>query len=324
MKKLVVSMLLVVLLLTGCASNAKLSNGEEKVVDLTVGAISVDDLYKEMKSKYALNILINMVDTKILDQKYKEDDEEKKYIESMKNQAEMYYKYVYSQQYSSYSQFLLSQYGVSSADELDPIFRLDNRRNKAVKEYAKSLVSEKEINDYYETKIVGDMKVSHILIKVDQSSEDENANKEAKDNAYSKAQEIIKKLDEGGDFATLAKENSEDSSKSNGGDIGYFNDGDNEEAFFEASKKLKVGEYTKTPVETKYGYHIIKLTDKKEKESLEKVREKIEDALGEEKQKADDNFSYKALISLRRDSKIDITDKDLKKQYENYLYTYDN
>ena len=324
MKKLVVSMLLVVLLLTGCASNAKLSNGEEKVVDLTVGAISVDDLYKEMKSKYALNILINMVDTKILDQKYKEDDEEKKYIESMKNQAEMYYKYVYSQQYSSYSQFLLSQYGVSSADELDPIFRLDNRRNKAVKEYAKSLVSEKEINDYYETKIVGDMKVSHILIKVDQSSEDENANKEAKDNAYSKAQEIIKKLDEGGDFATLAKENSEDSSKSNGGDIGYFNDGDNEEAFFEASKKLKVGEYTKTPVETKYGYHIIKLTDKKEKESLEKVREKIEDALGEEKQKADDNFSYKALISLRRDSKINITDKDLKKQYENYLYTYDN
>ena len=324
MKKLVVSMLLVVLLLTGCASNAKLSNGEEKVVDLTVGAISVDDLYKEMKNKYALNILINMVDTKILDQKYKEDDEEKKYIESMKNQAEMYYKYVYSQQYSSYSQFLLSQYGVSSADELDPIFRLDNRRNKAVKEYAKSLVSEKEINDYYETKIVGDMKVSHILIKVDQSSEDENANKEAKDNAYSKAQEIIKKLDEGGDFATLAKENSEDSSKSNGGDIGYFNDGDNEEAFFEASKKLKVGEYTKTPVETKYGYHIIKLTDKKEKESLEKVREKIEDALGEEKQKADDNFSYKALISLRRDSKIDITDKDLKKQYENYLYTYDN
>ena len=324
MKKLVVSMLLVVLLLTGCASNAKLSNGEEKVVDLTVGAISVDDLYKEMKNKYALNILINMVDTKILDQKYKEDDEEKKYIESMKNQAEMYYKYVYSQQYSSYSQFLLSQYGVSSADELDPIFRLDNRRNKAVKEYAKSLVSEKEINDYYETKIVGDMKVSHILIKVDQSSEDENANKEAKDKAYSKAQEIIKKLDEGGDFATLAKENSEDSSKSNGGDIGYFNDGDNEEAFFEASKKLKVGEYTKTPVETKYGYHIIKLTDKKEKESLEKVREKIEDALGEEKQKADDNFSYKALISLRRDSKIDITDKDLKKQYENYLYTYDN
>ncbi len=324
MKKLVVSMLLVVLLLTGCASNAKLSNGEEKVVDLTVGAISVDDLYKEMKNKYALNILINMVDTKILDQKYKEDDEEKKYIESMKNQAEMYYKYVYSQQYSSYSQFLLSQYGVSSADELDPIFRLDNRRNKAVKEYAKSLVSEKEINDYYETKIVGDMKVSHILIKVDQSSEDENANKEAKDKAYSKAQEIIKKLDEGGDFATLAKENSEDSSKSNGGDIGYFNDGDNEEAFFEASKKLKVGEYTKTPVETKYGYHIIKLTDKKEKESLEKVREKIEDALGEEKQKADENFSYKALISLRRDSKINITDKDLKKQYENYLYTYDN
>ena len=323
MKKLLVSMLLVVLLLTGCGSNAKLSNGQEKVVGLTEGDISVDDLYQEMKSKYALNVLINMIDTKILDAKYKEDDEEKTYIDNMKGQTELYYKYIYSQQYSSYNQFLLAQYGVSSVDELDPVFRLEHRRNKAVKEYAKSLVTDKEIQNYYETKIVGDMKVSHILITVEKTDEsDTEATQAAKDAAYQKAQEIIAKLDDGEDFAKLAKENSKDSSASNGGDIGYFNDGDNEEAFFNAAKKLKVGEYTKTPVETKYGYHIIKLTDKKEKDKLENVKDKILDALGEEKQKADENMSYKALIKLRKDSKIEITDKDLKKQYENYLYNY--
>jgi foldase protein PrsA len=322
MKKIIVSMLLVVLLLTGCASNAKLADGKEKVVGLSEGDITADDLYQEIKNKYGLNVLINMIDTKILDKKYKEDDEEKKYIENMKAQTEMYYKYIYAQQYSSYNQFLLAQYGVSSADELDPVFRLDHRRNKIVKEYAKTLVSDKDIQSYYDTKIVGDMKVSHILIPVDSESDDETAKQEAKDKAYQTAQELIKKLDDGEDFAKLAKENSKDSSASNGGDIGYFNDGDNEEAFFEASKKLKVGEYTKTPVETKYGYHIIKLTDKKEKAKLEDVKDKIVDKLAEEKQTSDDKMSYKALIKMREDSKIDISDKDLKKQYENYLYNY--
>ena len=56
MKKLVVSMLLVLLLVTGCGKTPTLKNGEDAIVDLKEGAISVDDLYQEMKSKYALNV----------------------------------------------------------------------------------------------------------------------------------------------------------------------------------------------------------------------------------------------------------------------------
>ena len=325
MKKLVISMLLVVLLLTGCGSNAKLANGQEKVVDLKEGAITADELYTEMKNRYALNVLINMIDSKILNEKYKSDDEEKKYIESMTNQAQLYYQYFYNQQYSTYSQFILAQYGVSSEEGLNDVFALEHKRNKAVKDYAKRLVTEKEINDYYETKTVGDMKVSHILITVDAAEDaDENAKKEAKDAAYAKAQEVIKKLDDGGDFAELAKEYSKDSSASKGGDIGYINDdGSYEEAFVTAAKKLKTGAYTKTPVETKYGYHVIKLVDMKEKPKLADVKDTILDTLAEEKQKADENMSTKALIELRKNSNIDVVDKELKKQYENYIYNYE-
>ena len=323
MKKLIVGMLLVVLLVSGCAKAPKLSNGKEAVVSLGSEAISVDDLYEEMKNKYALNVLIDMVDKMILDKKYEATDEEKKYIENMKSQSQLYYNYIYNQQYSTYSAFLQAQYGVSSEDDLDPIFSLDYKRTQTAKDYAKSLVSDSEINKYYETNIVGDMRVSHILITASYKDDDtDEVKEEAKNKALETAKEVITKLENGEDFAELAKTYSKDSSASKGGDIGYFNDGDNEEEFFNAAKKLKVGEYTKEPVETKYGYHIIKLTDQKEKEALDKVKDKVIEALAEEKQQDDTNLSYKALIKLREENKVTIEDKELSKEYENYIYNY--
>ena len=322
MKKLIVSVLLVLLLVTGCGK-VSLKNGEEAVVDLKEGAISVDTLYSKMKDRYALNILLDLIDTEILEKKYASSEEETTYITQMKEQSQMLYNYYYSQQYSSYSQFLLEQYGVTTDAALDPVFSLGYKRNKAVEDYAKSKVSNSEIEKYYETNVVGDMKVSHILITVDAG---ENATDEVKENAkteaYNKAKEVIEKLDKGEDFAALAKEYSKDSSKTNGGDIGYFNDGDNEENFFKAAKKLKVGEYTKEPVETKYGYHIIKLTDQKKKEELSKVKDKIVEKLANEKIEADSNIRYKALIELREKSNISIKDSDLQKQYNNYVLNY--
>jgi len=322
MKKLIVSVLLVLLLVTGCGK-VTLKNGEEAVVDLKEGAISVDTLYNKMKDRYALNILLDLIDTEILEKKYASSDEETTYITQMKEQTQMLYNYYYSQQYSSYSQFLLEQYGVTSDAALDPVFSLGYKRNKAVEDYAKGKVSNSEIEKYYESNVVGDMKVSHILITVDAGENATDEVKEtAKTEAYNKAKEVIEKLDKGEDFAALAKEYSKDSSKNNGGDIGYFNDGDNEENFFKAAKKLKVGEYTKEPVETKYGYHIIKLTDQKKKEELSKVKDKIVEKLANEKIEADANIRYKALIELREKSNISIKDSDLQKQYNNYVLNY--
>ena len=67
------------LLLTGCGKVPKLANGQDAVVSLNGGGISVDDLYNEMKSDYALGVLLNMVDEKILNEEYPTSDEEKLY-----------------------------------------------------------------------------------------------------------------------------------------------------------------------------------------------------------------------------------------------------
>lgn len=90
--------------------------------------------------------------------------------------------------------------------------------------------------------------------------------------------------------------------------------------FFEAALKLNVGEYTKEPVKTQYGYHIILKTEQKEKPALESVKDEIIEALAKEKLNANSKLSYEALIKTREKAGMTIEDKELKKQYENYVY----
>jgi peptidyl-prolyl cis-trans isomerase C len=77
-----------------------------------------------------------------------------------------------------------------------------------------------------------------------------------------KAKEIIAKLNDGGDFATLAKENSKDATAKNGGDLGFFAQGDVVKEFGDAAFALENGAYTKEPVKTQFGFHVIKLESK--------------------------------------------------------------
>ena len=75
------------------------------------------------------------------------------------------------------------------------------------------------------------------------------------------AEAIIKQLQAGGDFATIAKEKSGDGSKDEGGDLGYFTQDAVVPAFWAAARGLKPGEITKAPVETEFGWHVIQVED---------------------------------------------------------------
>lgn len=323
MKKILIPTLAVLLLVTGCRQIPKLQNGEEKVVSFTEGGISVEELYDEMKSQYALSILLDMIDTKILNEKYQETSEEKEYISLQKQNDQSYYSVLYSGTYQTYQSYLKARYNVETESEFEDLLRLSYRREQAVKDYAKSLVSESEIKDYYENGYIPDIEASHILITADYNDSATDEEKQAaEEKALKTAKEVIEKLNNGGDFAELAKEYSKDGSADNGGSVGRFGHGDMVSEFEEAAYKLKVNEYTKEPVKTRYGYHIILKTKEYEKDSLEDAKEEIISTLADNKIEADNKMNYKALVELRDDNGVSFVDSTLKEQYENYVYNY--
>lgn len=325
MKKLLLCVSVMALLLTGCGKVPKLADGKEAVVSLKDGGISVDDLYSEMKNKYALGVLIDMMDEKILSVEYPATEEEKVYVDNQVEQLRMYHTYYYSTQFETFESFIQAQYGVTTEDELKDIIELDYKRKQAVEDYAKSLVTESEINKYYEEKTIGNIEASHILItaEVAEGATDDEK-KAAEDAALQKARDIITKLNNGEDFATLAKEHSKDGSASNGGQLNPFNRGDMVQEFEDAALALNIGEYSKEPVKSQFGYHIILKRGQQPKPALESVKDEIVETLSEEKLEKDDTLSYKALIELREEKGMTIEDKDLKSQYENYVYNTTN
>ena len=79
MKKKIVCLMLGLLLLTGCGKVSKLENGQDAVVSFKNGdKISVDDLYNELKEKYALSTLLNMIDRKVLEETFPDNIEKSK------------------------------------------------------------------------------------------------------------------------------------------------------------------------------------------------------------------------------------------------------
>jgi peptidyl-prolyl cis-trans isomerase C len=123
------------------------------------------------------------------------------------------------------------------------------------------------------------VKASHILLGVDQK-----ASADEKKAAREKAEKLRKELAGGADFAALAKGNSTCPSSQQGGDLGFFGKGQMVPAFEKAAFALKPGEISDV-VETQFGYHIIKLTEKKaaEKVDFKEVRPRIEDYLKNQK-----------------------------------------
>ncbi len=165
----------------------------------------------------------------------------------------------------------------------------------AIQEFANAHEpSEEEIQAAYQKDYAGqsgkEYKARHILVKEEQEAND-----------------LIKKLDGGADFAELAKQNSTGPTGKDGGDLGWFDAAQMVKPFGDALKAMEKGKYSSAPVQTQFGWHVILLEDSRQTEapSLESVKGKIVNTL---KQTALSDY----MTGLRDSSKLVFNEKNAK------------
>lgn len=290
---------------------AKLENGLEPVASIDGLTVTAEDLYEDMKEIYSVSNLLDIIDNKILEEKYPETDEMNT---ELNDQAENYYN-MYNQYYGYSKEEFLTKNGFGSERAFIEYLRLQYRRTQYTDDYIKEQITDKEIEKYYEDKVYGDINTKHILVKVSSSATDEE-----KKEAENLAKEIITKLNEGKSFDEVKDEYKD---KITYEELGYkaYN-ASLESAYMEAMQKLENNSYTKEPVQTSYGYHVIYRIDQKEKPALEDVKEEIITSLVSERKSEDTSIQYKALEKMREDAKLEFTDTVLEKKYETYKSQY--
>lgn len=291
---------------------ATLKDGTQPVAKVNGENYTADDLYTSMKEYYSVNVLLNEIDDIILSEKYPETEEMN---DDINDTAEYYYS-VYEQNYNYTKEQFLSNYGFKTEADFIESLRLDYRKNEYYEEYVKNMISDEDIDEYYEDDVFGDVDSKHILVKVDEDSEDGLSDDEAK----KLAKEIIQKLNDGKTWDEVIEEYKD---KIVNEELGYnaFN-ASLESSYLEECKNLEVGKYSKDPVRTSYGYHIVFKIDQKDKPSLDDVKDDIIDILATEKKNDDNNLYYKSLIAMREDAGLEFVDTKLGDEYKEYISSY--
>ncbi|AGB41756.1 PPIC-type PPIASE family protein,tetratricopeptide repeat protein [Halobacteroides halobius DSM 5150] len=222
-------------------------------------------------------VLNNMINQKLLVQQVKE-----KGLKSQISQEAV------EEKLNQIIQNFIKQTPASSAKELDKLLKKQGRSLADIKTNLRPRIKEslaiqklqqkitkqakvtkEEVNKEYtknKKKYKNKVTASHILIKTDKRT-----TKEAK----AKANEILAKIKNGQEFSKMAKKYSEGPSGKKGGRLGSFAHGQMVPAFEKKAFSMSVGEVSK-PVKTRFGYHLIKVTDKTNQED---IKEQIKDKL---------------------------------------------
>ncbi|MGX5723268.1 peptidylprolyl isomerase [Shinella zoogloeoides] len=171
--------------------------------------------------------------------------------------------------------------------------------NAYFKKHVVDAVTPEEVKARYEKEIAAiepqdEIRARHILVKTEEE-----------------AKAIIKDLDAGKDFVEIAKEKSTDPNKSEGGDLGYFAKGRMVPEFEAAAFALEKGAYSKEPVKTQFGYHVIKVEDKRKQQppALDQVEPQVRQLVMRDKY-------LELLEKAKAAAPIDITDAALKTAYD--------
>lgn len=156
-------------------------------------------------------------------------------------------------------------------------------------------VTDEQVRASYDKQVadapaVNEIRARHILVKTKEEAE-----------------AIIKQLGEGGDFEAIAKEKSTDGAAASGGDLGYFSAGQMVPEFETAAFALTPGDYSKEPVETQFGFHVIKVEDKRVQQppAFDAVKDRVRSVLIRDKY-------VEEVTALRDSAEIEVKEPALK------------
>ncbi|HLS09773.1 peptidylprolyl isomerase [Lentibacillus sp.] len=285
MKKITIAAALTASIFTLSACN---SGGDSEVVaETSAGDVTKEEFYQEMKKQSGQQVMHQLVTQKVLNDKYDVSDEQvDKEVQKTKDQ------------FGDQFEMFLQQQGIPDEQAYRDTIRLSLLQLEAAAEDMD--ITEEDLKQRYD-RMQTEIEASHILV------EDEETAKEVKN-----------KLDDGGDFAELAKEYSTDSaSAENGGELDYFSTGDMVPPFEDAAYSMEIGEVS-DPVESQHGFHIIKVTDKRETEedvgSFEENKETIRRNIIN--QRVDVQTLQQKINDMIQNSDVDVKAEGLEDMFE--------
>ncbi|MBM7715079.1 peptidylprolyl isomerase [Siminovitchia sp. FSL H7-0308] len=290
MKKWVVTLTMAagIVGLAGCGGQ-----NSDTVAKTSAGNVTKDELYEAMKGKAGEQALQQLVFEKVLSKEYKVSDKEvDKKMDELKEQLGPQF------------EMALAQSGFKDEDDFRESLKVNLLQEKAAVKDVK--VSEKEVKEYYDNK-QKELEVRHILVEDEKTAKDVKA-----------------KLDQGGDFAALAKEHSVDTAANEqGGSLGTItiDTPQMDQTFIKEAFKLKKDQIS-NPVQTQFGWHIIQVTNIKEKPKKDvKPFDEVKDDYAHELKvaKLDPETMQEALTKELKKADIKVNDKDLKETFDAML-----
>ena len=244
-KTIIIAVILVLIVLAGAIYFNNKTKENDVVASIDNEVITKNDLYEAMVAENGKPVLDMLIANKIIDLELKKEN-----ITISKEDIDKEMDLI-AEHYGGLDNFeqMLTIYGQS----IDSV-KQNIEKNLQVKKLLEPqiIITDEEIKDYFEENKESfnteeQIKASHILVDSEE-----------------KAVEVKNKLNAGEDFAELAKEYSTDNSnKDNGGSLGFFGRGEMVPEFEDIAFSLEAGK-TSEPVKTDFGYHIIKVEEKKE------------------------------------------------------------
>jgi len=284
------------------AGLAKLKHGDETVVTVDGKSITTENIYNKANKMYGLNIIIGEIDKIILNEMYELTEKEEKEVQE---EAKYYIDYYTGMGYTE--QEFFEGNGFTNRDEFLDDIRVNKKTTKYVYDYLESKLEKDAVQKYYDENkdSIETYDSEHILVRTSDTVTDEQA--------LALANEIITKLNEGKTFDELVTEYGDRITHE---ELGYQGKTSGlEQAYVDELVALADGTYSKIPVKTSFGYHVV---HKIATSTLEDLRGTIIETLSEELLSTDNNITYKAFVELRKEKNLVIYDEYLNKKYQEY------